>query len=117
MTQQRPAGNPDVSDDSVVTLIPSMPKVINQAQLLDFIIMMNLVQQRGEPQDVTAGPATVSSPRTVVRISPSTPPARGRVPTGSGKPGKPGKIKFSGKVMESHGTLKNRQKSWKSHGT
>ena len=40
-----------------------------------------------------------------------------RVPTGSGKPGKPGKIKFSGKVMESHGTLKNHQKSWKSHGT
>ena len=37
-----------------------------------------------------------------------------RVPTGSGKPGK---INFSGKVMESHGILKNRQKSWKSHGT
>ena len=37
-----------------------------------------------------------------------------RVPTGSGKPGK---IKFSGKVMESHGTLKNHQKSWESHGT
>ena len=37
-----------------------------------------------------------------------------RVPTGSGKPGK---TKFSGKVMESHGTLKNHQKSWKSHGT
>ena len=27
------------------------------------------------------------------------------------------KIKFPGKVMESHGTLKNHQKSWKSHGT
>ena len=39
-----------------------------------------------------------------------------RVPTGSRKPGKSGKIKFSGKVMESHGTLKNHQNSWKSHG-
>ena len=37
-----------------------------------------------------------------------------RVPTGCGKPGK---IKFSGKVMESHGTLKKYQKSWKSRGT
>ena len=40
-----------------------------------------------------------------------------RVPTASGKPGKPGKIKFSGKVMESQGTFKFGQKSWKSQGT
>ena len=38
---------------------------------------------------------------------------RVRVPTGSEKPGK---IYFF-KVMEGHGTLKNHQKSWKSHGT
>ena len=42
---------------------------------------------------------------------------RFRIPTGSGKPEKPEKNKISGKVMESHGTLKNHQESWKSHGT
>ena len=36
-----------------------------------------------------------------------------RVPTGTGKPEK---MKFSGKVMESQGILKFGQKSWKSQG-
>ena len=76
VTHQRPADNPDISDASVATFFPSIPKVINQAQLLDFIAMMNLVQQKGETQDVTAGLAIVSSPRTVVRKSPSPPPSR-----------------------------------------
>ena len=70
-------------------LFPSIPKVINQVQLLDFIAMMNLVQQKTETRDVTKGPATVSSPRTVVRKSLSPPPPhyeRDRVPDRSRSP-------------------------------
>ena len=37
-----------------------------------------------------------------------------RVPTGSGEPWK---IKIFGRVLESHGTMKICQKSWKNHGT
>ena len=71
------------------TLFPSIPKLFNQMQLLDFIAMMNLPQQKGEPRDVLAGPATVSSPRTVVRKSPSplpAPHARDRTPERSRSP-------------------------------
>ena len=71
VTHQRPADNPDVSVDSRALIFPSIPKLFNQMQLLEYIAMMNLAQQKGMSRDEDAGPATVFTPRAVVRKSPS----------------------------------------------
>ena len=50
---------------------------------------MNIAHHKGQPQDQSAGPATVSTPRAVVRKSPSPLPAlhvRGRTPERSRAP-------------------------------
>ena len=76
VTHQCPADNPDVSVDSGATIFPSIPKYVNQIQLIDFITMMNIAQHKGQSRDQPSGPATVSTPRAVVRKSPSPLPAR-----------------------------------------
>ena len=45
-------------------------------QLIDFMAMMNIAQHKGQPRDQPSSPATVSTPRAVVRKSPSPLPAR-----------------------------------------
>ena len=65
---------PNVSADSGSTLFQSIPKTLNQAELLDILTMMTMMQWKGATPDVAAGPATVSSPR-------KSPP---RSPSGSG---------------------------------
>ena len=62
---------PDVSSDSGSTLFQSIPKTSNQADLLDILTMVTMMQRKGVTPDVAAGPATVSSPRTVARKYPS----------------------------------------------
>ena len=76
VTHQRPASNQDVSVDLVATIFRSIPKYVNQMQLIDFMTMMNIAQHKGLPRDQPAGPATVSTPRAAVRKSPSPLPAR-----------------------------------------
>ena len=76
VTHQRPASNQDVSMDLEATIYQSIPKYINQMQLIDFMTMMNIAQHKGQPRDQPAGPATVFTPRAAVRKSPSPLPAR-----------------------------------------
>ena len=62
---------PDVSSDSGSTLFQSIPKTFNQADLLDILTMMTMIQRKGVTPDMAPGPATVSSPGTVARKYPS----------------------------------------------
>ena len=73
---QQPASNQDIYGDSQAPIFPSIPKNVNHLQLIDLITMMNIAQHKGQPQDQSASPATVSTPRAVVRKSPSPLPAR-----------------------------------------
>ena len=65
----------DVVTDSLATRFPSIPKIFNQAQVMDLLTMMTMMQWKGVTPEVTAGPAAVSSPRTVARRSPSPSPS------------------------------------------